>query len=254
MLRHFVGLAAAGAAAAARAPPAAGAPRGLRATPAPRALGVLEQLTNAAPASLAGGGVCGKSALWEVVEFRAGGAAIETWKSPDGLGLHPRDVSLFTAPRGGAAARALLAPRPGALLLRTEAARAVIQHDRAVRFSLPRLLPSQFFLDTTFSSASTRTCLPLSSLRLLPRPHRLTHPPTHPPPLFRRSSSPGASSGRRSAPRRRSSRRSPRRPRASPLSCAPSRLSSPRPRAPSTPRRAASRSSRPRSSKIFRRT
>jgi hypothetical protein len=31
----------------------------------------------------------------QVVEFRGDSRALETWKSPEVLGLHPRDVYLF---------------------------------------------------------------------------------------------------------------------------------------------------------------
>lgn len=44
---------------------------------------------------------------------------METWKSPDVLGLHPRDVYLF-ASDVGVGQRAMLAPRSSAILLRTD--------------------------------------------------------------------------------------------------------------------------------------
>ena len=58
---------------------------------------------------------------------------METWKTPDVLGLHPRDVYLF-ASDVGVGQRATLAARSGAILMRTDVCKAIVYHDRAVLF------------------------------------------------------------------------------------------------------------------------
>ncbi len=63
------------------------------------------------------------------------GTALETWKTPEVLNLHPRDVHLFAsdvAPAGGQQAPILA--RGDAILFKSEILRAIIYYDKAVLF------------------------------------------------------------------------------------------------------------------------
>ena len=68
-----------------------------------------------------------------MLEFRPDTSVVETWKTPDVLGLHPRDVYLF-ASDVGVGQRATLAARSGAILMRTDVCKAIVYHDKAVLF------------------------------------------------------------------------------------------------------------------------
>lgn len=72
-------------------------------------------------------------ACMQVLEFRPDTTVLETWKTPDVLGLHPRDVYLF-ASDVGMGQRAMLAARSSAILFRTDVCKAVVYGDRAVLF------------------------------------------------------------------------------------------------------------------------
>lgn len=56
-------------------------------------------------------------------------------ETSEALGLAPRDVSLFAPrPTGVSSQRATIAPRDGAVLVRTEIAKAIIKPDAAYLF------------------------------------------------------------------------------------------------------------------------
>jgi hypothetical protein len=122
-----------------RAAAAAAPPRHARSFRAPSlpaaALGVVEQLHDDVTVAVPSGA---SRSFWEVLEFRPDATVLETWKTPEVLGLHPRDVHLFTSDTG-LGQRAMIAPRSGAILFRTEVARAVVYADRAVLFPAARL-------------------------------------------------------------------------------------------------------------------
>lgn len=120
------------------------------------ALGVVEQLHDEVSIALPTGG---SRSIWEVVEFRPDGTALETWKSPEILGLHPRDVHLFTTEVGGGH-RAMLSTRGGAILFRTEVAKAVIYSDRAVLFPARRLADTVRIAQAVKSMLGQRSVLP----------------------------------------------------------------------------------------------
>ncbi|KAF8060603.1 MRS2-G [Scenedesmus sp. PABB004] len=71
----------------------------------------------------------------QVIEFHAGGQAVEEYRprTPQELGLHPRDVTLF-APisRLAAPQRATIAVHDGKILVKTEIVKAIITADRAI--------------------------------------------------------------------------------------------------------------------------
>ncbi|WIA35450.1 hypothetical protein OEZ86_003889 [Tetradesmus obliquus] len=73
--------------------------------------------------------------MFQVIEFYASGAAMEEYKprTPQELGLHPRDVTLF-APisRLAAPQRATIAVHDGKILVKTEIVKAIITADKAV--------------------------------------------------------------------------------------------------------------------------
>ena len=71
----------------------------------------------------------------QVVEFHPDSTIIETTKTPEQLNLQPRDISIFATNKLGVQAqRATITPRNGAVLFRTEIAKAIIYKDRAVLF------------------------------------------------------------------------------------------------------------------------
>eukprot|EP00878_Enallax_costatus_P017430 GHUV01018307.1.p1 GENE.GHUV01018307.1~~GHUV01018307.1.p1 ORF type:complete len:773 (+),score=257.30 GHUV01018307.1:352-2670(+) len=76
-----------------------------------------------------------KTPLFQVIEFHASGTAIEEYRerTPNELGLHPRDVTLF-APLSRLAApqRATIAVHDGKILVKTEVVKAIITPDKAV--------------------------------------------------------------------------------------------------------------------------
>ena len=94
------------------------------------ALGVVDKLHDDVAVHLP---ETGRRNFWEVLEFRPDASVVETWKTPDVLGLHPRDVYLF-ATDTGAGQQAMIAARAGATLFRTEVCKAVIYHDKCVFF------------------------------------------------------------------------------------------------------------------------
>jgi hypothetical protein len=71
----------------------------------------------------------------QVVVFRPDATVDETKETSEGLGLAPRDVSLFAPrPAGVSSQRATISPRDGAVLVRTEIAKAVIKRNAAYLF------------------------------------------------------------------------------------------------------------------------
>lgn len=78
----------------------------------------------------------GRSSLWEVIEFRADGSVIETWKSPDSLNIHPRDAALFT--HETISQKAAIIARSSTILYKTHHVRAIIFSDRAILFPTER--------------------------------------------------------------------------------------------------------------------
>ena len=72
---------------------------------------------------------------FQVVEFHPDQTIIETTRTPEQLHLQPRDISIFATNKLGVQAqRATISPRNGAVLFRTEIAKAIIYKDRAVLF------------------------------------------------------------------------------------------------------------------------
>ena len=74
--------------------------------------------------------------LAQVLELSKAGEFRKVRCTPEQLGLSPRDVGVFADPFGGSnhpggrnAQRATVVPRSGAILFRTEIARAVIRPD-----------------------------------------------------------------------------------------------------------------------------
>jgi magnesium transporter len=130
--------------------------RPLHTSPASCTLGIVEQLHDEVSIALPSGS--GRS-FWEVVEFRVDGTALETWKTPEVLGLHPRDVHLFTG-QSGLSQRAMIAPRGSAILFRTDAAKAVIYSDRAVLFPSRRLSDTVRVAQAIKSMITQRSALP----------------------------------------------------------------------------------------------
>lgn len=73
--------------------------------------------------------------LVQVVEFHPDQTIIESKRTPEQLELQPRDISIFAANKLGVQAqRATITPRSGAVLFRTEIAKAIIYKDKAVLF------------------------------------------------------------------------------------------------------------------------
>lgn len=71
----------------------------------------------------------------QVVEFHPDQTIIESKRTPDSLDLQPRDISIFATNKLGVQAqRATITPRNGAVLFRTEIAKAIIYKDKAVLF------------------------------------------------------------------------------------------------------------------------
>lgn len=137
-------------------PPTVALGRTLHSSPASGALGIVEQLHDEVCIALPSGS--GRS-FWEVVEFRVDGTALETWKTPEVLGLHPRDIHLFTG-QSGLSQRAMIAPRGSAILFRTDAAKAVIYSDRAVLFPSRRLSDTVRVAQAIKSMITQRSALP----------------------------------------------------------------------------------------------
>ncbi|KAL4424906.1 hypothetical protein ABPG77_002129, partial [Micractinium sp. CCAP 211/92] len=121
------------------------------------ALGVVEKLHDELPVVLPADGR--SRHFWEVLEFRPDNTVLETWKTPDVLGLHPRDVYLF-ASDVGIGQRAMLAARGGAILLRTDVCKAVIYHDRAVLFPCRRLSDTVRISQSVKAAVAQKASLP----------------------------------------------------------------------------------------------
>lgn len=126
------------------------------------ALGVVDQLSSSDAIQLP---ARSPRNFWEVLEFRADGTVLETWKTPEVLGLHPRDVSLF-ATETSLGQRAMLAPRNQAVLLRTETCRAVLYADHAVLFPAHKQRATLRIAQQVKSAISQRSALPFE-LRVL---------------------------------------------------------------------------------------
>ncbi|KAI8104648.1 hypothetical protein M9434_003201 [Picochlorum sp. BPE23] len=95
--------------------------------------------------------------FWEVIEFQKDGSVIETYKTPDILRLHPRDVHLFTND-STMGRRAMIASRGDAILVRTETVRSVIYCDKAVLF------PCRGLKETIHVSQTIKTAICMKSL------------------------------------------------------------------------------------------
>ena len=70
-----------------------------------------------------------------MIEFLPDASCKAIKLSPASARLDPRDVSIFMERIGYSNQRATLAPREGAILFRTEIARAIIRADRALVFA-----------------------------------------------------------------------------------------------------------------------
>lgn len=99
------------------------------------------------------------------MELRADGSALETWKTPEVLCLHPRDVHLFTS-EAGFSQRAYIAPRSAAILFRTSVCKAIIYSDKMVLFPTKRLPETVRIAQAVKSAISQRSGLPFE-LRVL---------------------------------------------------------------------------------------
>lgn len=102
---------------------------------------------------------CGDSRpFWEVVEFQRDGTVIETYKTPDTLNLHPRDVIMFTGD-STMGRRALISSRnDGSILFRTETVKSIIYSDKAILFPSDRGLR-----DTIHTAQAIKTAIDTSS-------------------------------------------------------------------------------------------
>lgn len=129
----------------------------LHSTPLYSSLGVVELLREETSIALPAGS---SRRFWEVVEFRPDASALETWKTPEVLGLHPRDVHLFTSDSGTGQPRAMILPRSNAILFRTEIARAVIYADKAVLFPARRLQDTVRVAQAIKSALAQKSALP----------------------------------------------------------------------------------------------
>lgn len=132
------------------------AARLLHSSAAPPALGVVDLLRDDVAVALPTGA---QRSFWEVLEFRPDASVLETWKTPEVLGLHPRDVHLF-ASDSGMGQRAMIAARSNAILFRTEVAKAVIYADRAVLFPARRQQDTVKVAQAVKSAVSQRSALP----------------------------------------------------------------------------------------------
>lgn len=121
-----------------------------RSAKARQPLGVVKHLKDEEAMALPSGA---QRKIWEVIEFRSDGTVLETWKTPEVLNLHPRDSHLFSASPVGAKTRAMITPRPGAILFRTEAAKACIFPDKAILF------PCKVFQDTIRAAQAIKTAI-----------------------------------------------------------------------------------------------
>lgn len=130
--------------------------RGLKTSAISEALGVVENLKDeeaiAIPAEKS-------RSFWEVIEFRQDGTALETWKTPEVLRLHPRDVHLFTND-SSSARRAMIAPRGDCILFRTEIVRSIIYKDKTIVFPCRRMTETIHVAQTVKRSISQRSALP----------------------------------------------------------------------------------------------
>lgn len=83
----------------------------------------------------------------------------ELTRTPQALGLQPRDVAVF-APRkaGMQAQRATIAPRCDMILFRSEMARAIIYKDKAVLFHNRHVLYDCLRLTDTWTHAAHVVC------------------------------------------------------------------------------------------------
>ncbi|DBA77137.1 TPA: hypothetical protein ACH3X1_009713 [Trebouxia sp. C0004] len=98
---------------------------------------------------------------WEVVEFHPDSTIIETTKTPEQLNLQPRDISIFATNKLGVQAqRATITPRNGAVLFRTEIAKAIIYKDRAVLFHSRRLKDTVHIAQTIAATIGAETAAP----------------------------------------------------------------------------------------------
>ncbi len=131
--------------------------RAMHTSPPCSALGVVDLLTEASSIALPAGS---SRRFWEVVEFRPDASVLETWKTPEVLGLHPRDVHLFTSDSGMGHPRAMILPRSNAILFRTEIARAVIYADKCVLFPAPRLQDTVRVAQSIKSALVQKSALP----------------------------------------------------------------------------------------------
>jgi len=122
------------------------------ATKAAYALGVVDKLKEDVTISLP---ARSSKSFWEVVEFRKDGTALETWKTPEILRLHPRDVHLFTND-SSMSRRAMVAPRGDAILFRTEIVRAIIYQDKTILFPCRRMSET-LHVAQSIKSAITQT-------------------------------------------------------------------------------------------------
>ncbi|KAL6767339.1 hypothetical protein ACKKBF_B34875 [Auxenochlorella protothecoides x Auxenochlorella symbiontica] len=120
------------------------------------ALGVVDQMKDTGAIQLPASP--GRN-FWEVLEFRPDGTVLETWKTPDVLGLHPRDVSVF-ATDSTLTQRAMLAVRNQAVLLKTETCRAVLYADRAVLFPAHKTRATLRIAQQVKSAVGQRSVLP----------------------------------------------------------------------------------------------
>lgn len=120
------------------------------------ALGVVDKLKDDVTISLP---ARSSKSFWEVVEFRKDGTALETWKTPEILRLHPRDVHLF-ANDSTMSRRAMVAPRGNAILFRTEIVRAIIYHDKTILFPCRRMSETLHVAQSIKSSITQTSPLP----------------------------------------------------------------------------------------------
>ncbi|KDD76705.1 hypothetical protein H632_c133p2 [Helicosporidium sp. ATCC 50920] len=123
---------------------------------APPSLGVVERLEDASVIQLP---ATQPRTVWEVVEFRGDGTVLETWKTAEVLGLHPRDASLF-AWDSSLSRRAVLTPRPGSVLLRASACRAILSADRVILFPARRTADTLRVAQSLKTALSARSSLP----------------------------------------------------------------------------------------------
>lgn len=142
---------------------AAGAWRGLQASPSTwrppgrAALGVVDKLHDDTAIVLP---ATGRRNFWEVLEFRPDASVLETWKTPEVLGLHPRDVYVFASEASYGSQRAMIVPRPSAILFKTEVCKAVIYYDKAVLFPARRLQDTIRIAQALKSAIHQKSALP----------------------------------------------------------------------------------------------